>query len=158
MKKRKRNNNKWVIIALGLFACLIVVLALQPAPANTDGEWRKALNSSEPKIIYMGRPTCEWCNKFKPGLDNLAEQYNIEFVYVNTGSISDSELNKVFTALGINGNEFGTPYMAIVKNGKKIAEQAGYISEAPLFDFFQQNGFIGENEVYKPNSKTPQGQ
>jgi predicted bacteriocin transport accessory protein len=153
MKKKKNYTFLWVIIGIVIGIGIISMITNQPDITST-GEWQKALNSSEKQIIYLGRPSCSWCSKFKPGLDNLSEQYNIEYVYVNTDAVSQSELNQVFDALDIDSKEFGTPYTAIVQNGKKLAEQPGYISEADLFKFLQEYGFIGEDKTYAPNEKT----
>lgn len=84
-------------------------------------------------------------------MDNLAQKYNFEYTYVNIDKLSNSQFNKISGKLEIDTNNFGTPYLVIVKDGKKIAEQPGYVEEDDLFNFLQYNGIISENEVYETN-------
>lgn len=154
----KKDKSKWIFFGLGVIVGVIIMLMLQPQPTSKsyeDTEWFKAVKSNEAKIVYMGRPTCSWCSKFKPGLDNLSEQYDIDYVYVNTDEVSETEFNAALEALDVDASTFGTPHTVIVKNGAKIAEQPGYINEAKLFEFLKTNGFIEKDAVYTPNEKTP---
>lgn len=152
----KKDNSRWWFLGLGILIGVIITMMLQPGEKIVigDTEWEKAFYGEEAKILYLGRPTCGWCNKFKPGLDNLSEQFNIEYTYVNIDEIDDSEFDRLMSTLGLNPNEFGTPYTAIVKDGNKVVEQPGAVDEENLFHFLQDNGFIDKNATYAPNEKT----
>lgn len=152
MKNNKRSKLIWLLVgAIMLTGIIIMSTANQ---GTEDSKWKDIISSTTKQIMYLGRPTCSWCSKFKPGLDNLREQYKFEYVYVNTDEVSETELNQLFDLLGIESSEFGTPYTAIVQSGKKIDEQAGYVPENELFNFLQKNGFIEKGAKYAPNDKT----
>lgn len=152
MKKNKSSKLIWLLVgAIMLTGIIIMGTANQGVK---DSKWKDMISSSSKQILYLGRPTCSWCSKFRPGLDNLKEQYNFEYIYVNTDEVSETELNALFDILEINSSEFGTPYTAIVQSGKKIDEQAGYVPENELFKFLQKHGFIEKGAKYAPNDKT----
>lgn len=155
--KKGKDYSKWLFMGLGIVIGVVITLMAQPQPNDTyeEKEWWAALNSSEPQLILLARPSCSWCQEFLPGLDNLKEQYGFDYVYANTDEIGETELNDILSYMKIDSNTFGTPYLSVVQDGKRIAEQPGYIPEKELFEFLKTNGFISEDTVYAPNDKTP---
>lgn len=144
----------WTVVSVILvFVLLVPVLYIY----NTmQGEKivksvNELLESNEIELVFLGRPTCSYCVMIQPSMDNLSKKYNFEYTYVNIDKLSTSQFNKIANKLDIETTNFGTPYLAIVKNGKKVAEQPGYLDEDELFSFFQTNGLIAEDAVYETN-------
>lgn len=109
-------------------------------------EVNKAFESKEAKLLYLGRPTCGYCSLLKPVLDRYAKEYKFDYSYINTDEIGESKQQEIFNKLSIDAANFGTPYIAVVKDGKKVDEQEGYKTEDVFFEFLKKNGFIGEDE------------
>jgi predicted bacteriocin transport accessory protein len=164
--KTKHNNKKAILIIIPFIAIILVSMTIQSVGSSTNeninnqlgngtnnndepsDDWVTAHASNDKQIIYLGRPSCSWCNKIRPELDDLKIKYNVDFVYVNVDKTSQDDLNTLFTKLDIKTEEFGTPYLAVIENGKKISEQTGYVPEEKLFKFYQDNGFIDRNQRY----------
>lgn len=156
--KRNKNKGKMLLSILVIFVVLIGI-TLQGINGNNEvnnsvsetgnleqsDDWEKALKSDTKQLIYLGRPTCSWCNKIRPELDNMRNKYGIDFVYINTDETSESDLNFIFEKLEIDADEFGTPYLVVIENSKKIDEQVGYIPEEQLFEFYKKNGLVEKN-------------
>ncbi len=118
--------------------------------SNNDatGDWKTALKSDGYQVFYLGRPSCSWCNKLRPYFNYVVDKYDITYTYINTDKTTGSSLDEVFEALDIDSDSFGTPYIVIMKDGKKINEQVGYVEESVLFEFFQDNGVISKDANY----------
>lgn len=174
MAKKRNDSNKaaiWIVIIFVLvLVASIFVQALagngsgnNTANNNSTGEeatdagknnepsddWKSALASDARQLIYLGRPSCSWCNKLRPGLDDLKDRYDASFVYVNVDETSSTDLDTIFKQLDINSDEFGTPYLVVIENGKKVAEQVGYVEESELFKFLQTNDVIDSSAKYE---------
>lgn len=145
------NEKKKGIIVLGIFVTLLIlVLVLIFASLMKSNkklkEFKNKLNSSEPQIIYIMKPTCYYCNLIEPITTKLKEKYKLNYYQIDSSKLSTSELRTMLNLLNVDLETFGTPYIAIVQNGKVIGEQSGYTDENVLFDLFKANGLIGENE------------
>lgn len=121
---------------------------VNPYVASDDNEVVKAfinvLNSSSKRLVYIGRPTCTFCQKLSPILEEVSKEYNIDYYYINTDEIQSDELGAILLKLGVKSSTFGTPYLAIVQDGNKIDEQPGYVEKDELIAFFKENGLVEE--------------
>lgn len=158
MKNKTNNRNITAIIVgvafVALFTISIAIQIIGVSNAKTNNnielnaneepsdDWSSALKSDEKQLIYLGTPSCSWCNKIRPELDSLKSKYGVDFVYINMSEINEDEKDVIFNQLEINENEFGTPYLVVIENGKKVDEQVGYAPEAQLQVFYQTNGLI----------------
>jgi predicted bacteriocin transport accessory protein len=165
MKKSKKKRKDYkvliggiVVIVLLLSSVLLQAISINNKNNNSytsggneepSGNWQEALASSDLNLIYLGRPTCGWCNKIRPHLNYMTEKYDLSFIYVNMDEISSGDQTTLFSKLDIDVNEFGTPYLAVIKDGKKIAEQVGFVPEEELFKFVQDNKLIDKDAKYE---------
>lgn len=104
------------------------------------------MKNSNPEIIYIGRPTCYYCNLLEPITDSLKKEYNLKYNYINVDEISNNQLKRILKLFGRDLDTFGTPYIVIARNGKVIDEQSGFADEDVIFDFFKRNELIDKNE------------
>ena len=122
-----------------------------PYVASDDNKVVKSFievfNSSSKRLVYIGRPTCTFCQKLSPILEEVAKGYNIDYYYINTDEIQSNELAAILLKLGRKTSTFGTPYLAIVQNGEKIGEQPGYVEKEGLIEFFEKNGLVIEKHL-----------
>lgn len=159
MKKNKKQSKNYKVL-IGCIAVIILLLGsvlLQTISnknntggSNEDdsGNWQEALTSNDLNLIYLGRPTCDWCNKIRPHLNYMTEKYDLSFIYVNMDKITSSDQTTLFNKLDIDVDKFGTPYLAVIKDGKKVAEQVGFVPEEQLFKFLQDNKLINKDASY----------
>ncbi len=137
-----------ILLSVLLVALLIIVVAVILSLIESNKkieEVKEVLNSNEPKIVYLAKPSCYYCNLIEPITTSLQEEYGLDYYHINTGNLSNSELNKILEVLGIDVSTFGTPYIAVVQDGKIIGEQVGYTDEDVLFELFQKYNLIDQN-------------
>lgn len=114
-------------------------------------EIKEVVNSEEVQIIYLSKPTCYYCNLIEPITSSLEEEFDLEYFHINTEELSNSELARVLEIIGIDSAMFGTPYIAIVKNGELLGEQVGYTDEDVLFNLFKEYNLIGDDASLNMN-------
>lgn len=103
------------------------------------------MDSEETQIFYIARPTCHYCILLEPVTETLKQEYQLTYNHINTDKFSTSQLIKILDKFGVDSKTFGTPYIAITKNGKVIDELNGYADENVVFELFQKNGLIPES-------------
>lgn len=148
------NENKRLYVIVGILIVLIVITGISTIVdrrqnAKIYEKFETAFNAEKEQIIFLERPTCSYCQLTIPIMESLSGKYNFTYNDINTDKISSSNLSKILDKLGVSKDDFGTPYIAIVKNGKVVATQPGYAEESAMFEFFQNNGIIDEKEEYK---------
>lgn len=150
------NEKKKLLIILGIITMIGILITTALFISISEStrkieEIEKVIKSEKTRIIYLSRPTCYYCNLVEPITDSLKEEYDLEYYHINTDEFSKSQMKKILKIIGIDESTFGTPYIAIIKNGKIIGEQIGYTDENILFKLFQDNGFIEENASLNMN-------
>ncbi len=145
------NQTKKLIIILAVIAAFVglgLFLGLSAGQTKQKymDEYTSAIKAKGRHVIYIGRSGCSYCQQFSPILNEITKEYNVKYTYVNTDNISDEGLEKILKMLNINSDNFGTPYMVVVKDGKPVAEQSGFVERDVLFSFLQNNGMIDKDE------------
>lgn len=139
-------------IRIVLLVIIGVVLLLPLAVFVKSSKAEKILKSidavfenDEVNLIYIGSANCGYCEQFNPIINEASESYNFPIYYVDTTELLESQNNKLLNKLDIVPKDFGTPYIAVVEKGKKIAEHTGFVEKDELLNFLQENKIIGED-------------
>lgn len=140
-ESKKMMNILWFSLAFIVMTVLMTVSSYIAADQIIK-DLDKALASPTNKLIYIGRPTCSYCQQIDPILTALEDEYGFDHFYLNTDKITAKQLDAALVKLGIDKNNYGTPYFVIAKDGKKIDELIGFVYEKGLFDFLQKNSII----------------
>jgi predicted bacteriocin transport accessory protein len=143
----KNSENKKII---GIFAFILLFLAFIPIASYINNQNTKDILASHQErvamktkqIIYIGRPTCSYCQMFVPVLNELNDQYNFGYYYINTDEISATQLKTLLTDLGIDPEKFGTPYVLFMEDGEIKDEQVGYVDAKTFFNELKTNGYV----------------
>lgn len=108
-----------------------------------DYDYFEALTnvSKENTIVYLGSAKCSWCSKFKPILEEIIRENNLEVVYIDLSTVSNEEYNKITKTVG-RDNFSGTPTTLIMNGNKVIDALKGYSEKEETVEFFKTNGFI----------------
>lgn len=103
----------------------------------------KLIKSKGNHIVFIGRETCSWCQKFKPNMKNAAKDYNITLYYIDTDKFIGEDWNKFKESEKyLTENEWGTPLTLLYKDGKLIDVLNGYVEETGIYEFLLKNGVI----------------
>lgn len=149
----KKNNIILVVITVVIMLLVIAtVLIFYSVYKDIVGEkkvneWETLINSKQNKVLYFGRTGCTWCAKYTPVLTALKDKYDVSYEYIDTELVSGFE--ELLARLNTDYNTFGTPYVAIVKKGKKVAELSGYQTPDVVFEFYKKYGLIDKDVEYE---------
>lgn len=147
------NETKKIIIIL-IVAVIAIAgiiglnIAMEKENKKILQEYDNLIASKEAKLIYIGRPTCSYCQQLQPVLEEITGMYNVKYQYMNTDELNNSTLTKVLNKFNTDSS---TPQLIIVKEGKIVDTQQGYTDREGLFQFLQEGGMIDKDEVLEAN-------
>ncbi len=104
-------------------------------------EYFEELKKDELQVVYMGRPTCGYCIRFLPNLQQAQKEYGYTTLYIDTDEITSDDLTKVLSTMGLEISTFGTPTTVLIKNGEVIDKQIGYSEYSTFASMLEKNGF-----------------
>lgn len=137
------NEMKKFYIAIGIIAVICVVLFISIFTKNDKNlvsEIDNAINGDNKTLIYVGRPTCGYCNLLTPSLEDMKKRYNFDYIYVNVDEVSSPSMKQI--AEKIKMEEIATPYLAIVGTGEVLSVHPGYGDYDEIFYWLQSNNII----------------
>lgn len=136
---------------LGLIILLIIGITVNNHIKNKKlyEKFEAAFNGSEPTLVYIGKTGCSWCNLLNPSIAEMKDRYQFDYIYINMSEMSNTYFNQVMDKLGLK--QVGTPYLAVVKDGKVIDKQPEYVDYDKLFAFLQKNEIIDKEAALPIN-------
>lgn len=145
----KKDNTMWYIIITAL-ACVVLSVfigGMNKVPyeftnINTN-DLKNLYAKTESSIVYIGRPTCGYCEKYAPILKKVAYKNDLKISYLNLDNLSDDEKNQLLAMDPYFKTDWGTPLIVIVGNNKiEEAKITGAQDESTTVEFFKTNKFI----------------
>ncbi len=101
-------------------------------------------NGTEKKLVFIGRPTCGYCQIAHPIVEKINKDYDLNIYYLNTDDfVEDDEVTFVNSDEFLNGG-YGTPMLFIVSDGKIVDKVDGLSDTSGYIEFLKTNGFIEE--------------
>ena len=142
------SESKKILVVVGVLVLLILgsvglVFAGGQESKEIYENFTAKYNGSENTLVYLGSSTCGYCSLLNPSIQDMAKRYDFEYLYIDISEMSSSYLGKIMTDLNIE--KIGTPYLAIVSNGKVVDKQNEYDDYNVVFEFLQENEIIAED-------------
>ena len=142
------NEMKRLMVVLGSLLAVIVLMFIVTMAGGKEqeklyNEFKEAMAGEKNTLVYVGRPTCGYCNLLTPSLNEMAERYGFDYIYLNTDELNSNYISKMMEDLKLT--KVSTPYLAVVSNNKIVDTQGGYVDYDELFEFLQDNGIISED-------------
>lgn len=158
-KKSEEALPKHNTLIIGLISVMIIILAvllvyiiITKVNAYNDrkklmDEFRKYVSSDELSLVYYMHEGCQFCAMEEPILERVADDYNLEYLKIDSNDLRGKNKTEVLNRLGIEGK---TPTLVVIKNGKSTAIQVGYLDGYKLVDFLVRAEILDEGSTYKP--------
>ena len=151
MKKKQINSeNKRMYTVFGVLVAIVLLIIVGAISKNTKSaniakEVENLLNSNEAQAIYIMRDGCTYCELNESNINSIVKEYNFKYYNIDTNDLNEADLNKIISTLKINPDNFGTPYLVVVKNGEVVGSLNGMKSYKVLFDFLKENKLIASD-------------
>lgn len=94
------------------------------------------------KIIFVGRPTCPYCQLAQPIVQKLAKDYELEIFYLNTDEFQDEDEANFIKSDEYLNDGYGTPILLIVSNNSIVDMVDGATDTAHYKEFFKKNNYL----------------
>lgn len=97
-------------------------------------------------VVWLGIPTCGYCQAYAPLLAEVADDYGITARYVDVAAMTQEDYDILVTLEGDDeykgfGASFtGTPFTMIIKNGKVVGGINGYVETERIESAFEAAG------------------
>lgn len=150
MSKQKKKSIIIVSILSVILLALISLLVIEKLPKQeairTVENFDKYFNSKETKVIYYASSNCGYCSLETPILKSISQDYNVDYLYIDSIKLTSEQRKAVLEKLDIEGS---TPTTVVVRNGKILNTQVGYLEGTEYVEFFKESGVLDDDAVYK---------
>jgi len=155
MTKEKKKTIIITIVAAVVALALIAIFTITELKKNgvitskadreVLSEFYENYNSKERTIIYYASPSCSYCQLQEPILETIADDYDLDYYYLDASSLAIKQRKEVLEKLGI---EHATPTTIVVENGKVIDTAVGYTQGKELVKFFIDTKILSKDAEY----------
>lgn len=105
--------------------------------------YKGLVNKTNNNIILISRPTCSFCNKYIPIIEEIVKEYNISINYFNIDTLTENEIMQFYNSNPLFLSEsFGTPTLIITNNNKMKAYFIAYRQKYEVINWLNENGII----------------
>lgn len=110
-------------------------------------EFYKYFESEEKTLIVFASSQCSYCVAQEPIVEALAEQYDINYLYMDYLELgSDDEINQVIAELELSGGS--TPTSVVVQNGEVLDSWVGYVDGSGYVSNLVSAGVLKKGTTY----------
>ncbi len=128
-----------------MFTLGIIVLLSSGCSVGYDvlnyTEVEAKLENDETFVLVVGSASCSVCKDYKPTLDTVGKEYEVEIIYIDTEKISNEENDALYSKFIVSS----TPTTIFIKDGEETSTYnrvVGLLSETQLTEKLRQLGYI----------------
>ena len=153
-KEKKKSVIITVILAVVAVALIAVFTIIELRENGIIGtseskeelkEFYEVFNSKERQIIYYASPSCSYCVLQTPILETIADDYDLDYYYLDASILGLNQKNEVIKQLGIEGK---TPTTVVVEEGEVIDVALGYTQGKDYVEFLIDAEVLPEDAEY----------
>lgn len=140
-------ENKRFITVLGLILLLIIALPIINYVGGKKGremvaKFDEVYSADKYTFIELARDKCSYCIKQAPIIEDLANNYGLEYLYIDTNAINNTQLNHILEKIKVDYDDFGTPTMAVIGKNEVQESIIGYKNENYLANILNKYELI----------------
>ena len=149
MDKKKKRQYYFIVTCIVFLSLLIVYLigsSIYDFVSKTKeshkilAEFNEKYESDETQVILFASPTCKWCKKFVPILDEIAKENDFKYYYLDVTKVFEADYGEIISKIDIKIN--GIPHLIVLKDKKVIGEQTGAESKENTIEFLKEHQVI----------------
>ena len=103
-------------------------------------EYTSLIEAEEDFILYIGSSNCSHCLNFKPTLEKIIKEYQLDVKYIDISTLSDKE----YAVLQNKTKLQGTPTVVFVEDGvvQTSPKIQGEVSYTVALEKFKESGYV----------------
>lgn len=106
-------------------------------------EYVEIIKEDEYNLMFIGSATCGYCTMFKPELQEVLSQYDVNIYYLDLASVASEDMYALYaTDSYFTEQQWGTPLTFLYKNGKRLDVISGYVESSVVIETLKTNKVI----------------
>ncbi len=98
----------------------------------------------ENKVVFIGRPTCGYCQIAHPIVEKINKDYDLNIYYLNTDDFVGDDESNFAKSNDYLSEGYGTPMLFVISNNEIVDMVDGLTDTSHYVEFLKKNGFISE--------------
>lgn len=162
-KKNKKELKEKLIDIVPILGILLIVFFIAAMVSNekninktmkihdvTYNEYLDKIEEDSYNIFVIGRTDCSHCIDYKPLVNKVANEYDLDIWYINVDNLEFDEYVKLHDNVGVLKDQFDdegnpgipTPATVIYQNGKEVDSILGDVGEEGFLNLLVKNGVV----------------
>lgn len=154
------SKQKDLVLVLLVFVLLVVGFILtNPKRENVDielpvalsgeagfteisySEYQEKVNNNELFLVVIVRDGCGYCEMYEPIVQEVANEYQLPFYYINLTNLSNEEREELSTTNKYlkKNSRWGTPTTLFMYGENIVDSISGYVEKDTFVDFVKEN-------------------
>ena len=158
--EKKSNVKNTIIQILGIVGILMLIIFVIVHLSNKNNlnhikeisysKYQEVIKDDDYTIVLLASPTCSHCFSYKPLMNQVLYEYNLEAKYVDVSVLDKEEIIELHDSISALISQFNnegnyvipTPTTIIFKNGKEIDSRSGNLGYDGFLSFLKMNGVV----------------
>ena len=142
------DEKKKMIVLFSIVAAVILLIVGGSVYENHKSEkaledFYNTFKSTDNKLVMIGSSSYTYNDSDKVILDQLSEEYGMEYFYIDVDKLTQSCVKKVYSKLDIDDDNFGGIFIAVVKDDEIVDSLDGYTNDTELLEFVKKYNLVG---------------
>jgi len=139
---------KLSIIFIGIITLFTIGCSRGSVEEITFDDYTRMVENEESFILFIGSNTCSHCAEFKITLEDVIEDYNVHFKYLDIAKLSDDERKSFYNDINFDGTpttvfiEEGVDNSCNLFNCDDTKRIEGALSYEKTIEILKNNGYI----------------
>lgn len=138
---KKMFKNLIIIVTLLIFVTGCSAASKDHIKEITFDQFKEKMANKETFVLYVGNKNCSHCVSYKPILEKVLDDYNIDIYHLDNSKLSNNEHSEFKSYINISG----TPTVAFIENGDEettLNRISGEATREQTIERFKTNGYI----------------
>ncbi len=141
------DEKKKMIVLVSIVAAVILLIVGGSIYENHKSEkllsdFYDAFKSTDNKLIMAGSSSYAYNDSNKVILEQLSEEYGMNYFYIDVDSLNNTCAKKVYSKLGIEKESFNGIFIAVVKDDEIVDSLDGYTNDTELLEFAKKYNLV----------------
>jgi len=139
---------KLIIIFIGIITMFTAGCGHGSIEEITFSDYTQMVENKESFILFIGSRTCSHCAEFKITLDEVIENYNVDFKYIDIASFTSEEKTSFSNSINFDGTpttvfiEAGVDNSCTLFSCDDTKRIEGALSYQKTIEILKNNGYI----------------
>ena len=144
------DEKKKMIVLVSIIAAVILLIVGGSIYENKKSEkllsdFYNAFKSTDNKLIMVGSSSYTYNDSDKVILDQLSEEYGLDYFYIDVDELTQTCVNKVYSKVGVDKESFSGIFIVVAKDDQIVDSLTGYTNDVELLEFVKGYNLVSND-------------